>query len=50
MGDVIGVFGEETCNASGSRLVFFFNEVELVVCNDRKVMNEPVWSTVTPSL
>ena len=23
MDDVIGVFGEETCNASGNRLIFF---------------------------
>ena len=29
--DVIGLFGEDTCNASGNRLVSFLNEVELVV-------------------
>ena len=35
--DVIGMFGEDTCNASGNRLVSFLNEVELVACNDRSV-------------
>ena len=29
--DVIGMFGEDTCNASGNRLVSFLNEVEMVV-------------------
>ena len=33
MDDVIGMFGEDTCNASGNRLISFLNEVELVVCN-----------------
>ena len=31
--DVICKFGEDTCNASGNRLVSFLNEVEMVVCN-----------------
>ena len=34
--DVIGMFGEETCNASG-----LLNEVELVICNGRKLVSEP---------
>ena len=34
--DVIGMFGEETCNASGNRLISFLNEVELVICNGKK--------------
>ena len=33
--DVIGMFGEDTCNASGNKLVSFLNEVEIVVCNGR---------------
>ena len=33
--DVICMFGEETCNASGNRLISFLNEVELVICNGR---------------
>ena len=31
--DVIGMFGEETCIASGNRLLSFLNEVKLVICN-----------------
>ena len=31
--DVIGMFGEETCNASGNRLISFLNEVELYYNN-----------------
>jgi hypothetical protein len=27
--DVMGMFGEETCNGSGNRLISFLNEVEL---------------------
>ena len=38
--DVIGMFGEETCNASGNRLISFLNEVELVICNGRKLVSE----------
>ena len=48
--DVIGMFGEETCNASGNRLISFLNEVELVICNGRKLVSEPKWTRVRPSL
>ena len=48
--DVIGMFGEETCNASGNRLISFLNEVELVICNGRKLVSEPGWTRVRPSL
>ena len=48
--DVIGMFGEDTCNASGNRLVSFWNEVEMVVCNGRKFKLEPEWTRVRPSL
>ena len=37
--DVIGMFGEDTCNASGNRLISFLNEVELVV--------ENLWSSLS---
>ena len=39
--DVIGMFGEDTCNASGNKLISFLNEVELFVCNSRKLVGEP---------
>ena len=48
--DVIDMFGEDTCNASGNRLISFLNEVELVVCNGRKRAVEPEWTRVRPSL
>ena len=38
MDDVIGMFGEDTCNASGNRLISFLNEVELVVCNGKSMV------------
>ena len=48
--DVIGMFGEETCNASGNKFISFLNEVELVACNGRKLVVEPEWTRVRPSL
>ena len=48
---VIGMFGEDMRNASGNRLLlFFFNEVELMICNGRKLVSEPEWTRVRPSL
>ena len=47
---VIGMFGEDACNASGNRLISFLNEVELVVCNGRKLVVEHEWTRVRPSL
>ena len=35
--DVVGMFGENTCNASGNRLLSFLNEVELMICNGRNL-------------
>ena len=34
--DVIGKFGEDTCNASGNKLISLLHEVELVACNGRQ--------------
>ena len=48
--DVIGMFGEEICNANGNRFISFLNEVELVVCNGRQLVLEPEWTRVRPSL
>ena len=47
---MIGMFGEDSCNASGNRLVFFLTEVEMVVCNGRRFMLEPEWTRVRSSL
>ena len=46
---MIGMFGEDTCNASGNKLISFLNEVELVICNGRKPVVEPEWIRVRPS-
>ena len=48
--DVIGIFGEDTCNRSGNKLVSFLNELELVICNGRRCVSEPEWTRVRPSL
>ena len=45
--DVIGMFGEDTWNASSNK---FFNEMELVICNGRQLVLEPEWTRVRPSL
>ena len=47
---VVGMFGENTCNASGNRLLSFLNEVELMICNGRKLVSEPEWTKIRPSL
>ena len=48
--DVIGKFGEDTCNASGNKLISLLREVELVACNGRQLVSEPEWTRVRPSL
>ena len=50
MDDVIGMFGEDTHNVSGNRLISFLNEVELVVCNGRNLVLEPEWTRVRPTI
>ena len=48
--DVIGKFGEDTCNASGNKFIFRLRKVELVVCNGRQLVSEPEWTGVRPTL
>ena len=48
--DVIGMFGEDTRNASGNRWISFLIELDLVVCNGKKLVVEPEWTRVRPSL
>ena len=48
--DVVGMFGENTWNVSGNRLLSFLNEVELMICNVRKLVSEPEWTRIRPSL
>ena len=44
------MFGEETCNPSGNRLISFLNEVDLMICNSRSFVPEPEWTRVRPSM
>ena len=48
--DVIGMFGEDTCNGNGTKLISLLNEMELVICNGRQLTLEPEWTRVRPSL
>ena len=38
------------CNASGNRLLSFLKEVELFICNGRKLVFELEWTKVRPTL
>ena len=48
--DVIGMFGEDMCNSSGNKLLSFLNEVQVMICNGRKLVFKPEWTKVRPSL
>ena len=48
--DVIGMFGEETPNNNGEKLVSFLTEVDLVSCNGRTFATEPEWTCIRPGL
>ena len=41
---------EETSNASGTTLISLLDEVELVICNGRRLVSEPEWTRVRLSL
>ena len=44
--EVIGMFGEETSNNNGEKLVSFLTEVDLVPCNGRTFVTEPEWTCI----
>ena len=48
--EVIGMFGEETSNNNGEKLVSFLTEVNLVSCNGRTFVTEPEWTHIRPGL
>ena len=48
--DVVGMFGVNTCNASGNRLLSFLNEVELMICNAIKLVFELEWTSIWLSI
>ena len=43
---MVGMFRENTCNASGNRLLSFLNEVKLMFYIGRKLVYEPEWTRV----
>ena len=47
---MLGLVDLNMCNASGNRLLSFLNEVEIMICNGRKLVSEPEWTRVRPSL
>ena len=44
------MFGEETSNNNGEKLVSFLTKVDLVSCNGRTFVTEPEWTRIRPSL
>ena len=46
--DVIGIFGKNTCHTNENQ--FHFNEVELMIFSVRKLVSEPKWTRIRPSL
>ena len=45
VGDAIGIFDEDTGNASGNKLISFLNKVELVI-NPRRTSQRGLWYLV----
>ena len=48
--EVIGMFGDETSNNNGEKLVSFLTEVDLVSCNGRNFVTEPDWIRIYSGL
>ena len=44
------MFGEETSNNNGEKLVSFLTEVCLVSCNGRTFVTDPEWTRICPGL
>ena len=40
------MFGEETSNNNGEKLVSFLTKVDIVSCNDRTFVTEPEWTRI----
>ena len=39
--DVIGMFGENTCNSSGNLLIELLQNCNLMACNGRTLLSDP---------
>ena len=44
--DVIGMFGEASCNGNGKLLIELLQNCNLVICNGRTVLEDPQWTRV----
>ena len=44
--DVIGMFGESTCNSNGNMLISLLNNCDLFICNGRSLSTDPQWTRV----
>ena len=44
--DVIGMFGEASCNSNGNLLIELLQNCNLMICNGRTMLNDPQWTRV----
>ena len=42
--DVIGTFGENTCNSNGNLLIDLLQNCNQIVCNGRTLLSDPQWT------
>ena len=42
--DVIGMFGENTCNSNGNSLITLLQNCNLMICNGRTMLSDPQWT------
>ena len=48
--DVVGMFGENTCNSNGNLLIELLHNCNLMVCNCRTLQSDPQWTRVQSRL
>ena len=48
--DVMGMFGEITCNSNGNLLIILLQNCNLMVCNGRTLLSDPQWTRVQTRL
>ena len=44
--DVIGMFGEASCNSNGNLLIELLHNCDLMICNGRTMLTDPQWTRV----
>ena len=48
--EVVGMFGEDTCNSNGNLLIELLNNCDLMICNGRTLLCDPQWNRVQSRL